>query len=96
MKQFEARWLKEETVGEIVQTSWEKAKLAGVGPSLATRKHAVRADLHTWDRKTLKGPKRRISKLKKELEKLRRGPMNVESRSRQKEVLVLIENFLDQ
>ena len=46
VKQFEARWLKEETVGEIVQTSWEKAKLAGVGLSLVARTWAVHADLH--------------------------------------------------
>ena len=96
MRQFEAKWLKEDTVEEIVKTAWEKAKLAGIGPSLAARTRAVHDDLHSWDRITLKGPKRRISKLKKELEKLRRGPMNAESRSRQKEVLVLIENLLDQ
>ena len=37
VKQFEVRWLKEETVTEIVKASWEKAKLAGIGPSLADR-----------------------------------------------------------
>ena len=65
VKQFEARWLKEETFTEIVKASWERAKLAGIGPSLADRTRAVHADLHTWDRVTLKGPKRRINKLKK-------------------------------
>ena len=82
VKQFEARWLKEETVTEIVKASWEKANLAGIGPSLADRTRAVHADLHTWDRETLKGPKVRIRKLKKELERLRRGPSNTESRCR--------------
>ena len=38
----------------------------------------------------------KIDKLKKELERLRRGPLDAESRSRQKEILVLIENLLDQ
>lgn len=62
VKFFEARWLKEETVGEIVKASWEKAKLAGISPTLAERTRAVHADLHSWDRETLKGPKRRINK----------------------------------
>ena len=95
VKKFEARWLKEETLTEIVKASWERAKLAGIGPSLADRTRAVHADLHTWDRVTLKGPKRRINKLKKELERLRRGPLNTESRCRQKEIIVVIENLLD-
>ena len=56
VKQFEARWLKEETVTEIVKASWERAKLAGISPSLADRMRVVHADLHTWGRVTLKGP----------------------------------------
>uniref|UniRef100_A0A8I6WN89 Endonuclease/exonuclease/phosphatase domain-containing protein n=1 Tax=Hordeum vulgare subsp. vulgare TaxID=112509 RepID=A0A8I6WN89_HORVV len=57
VKQFEARWLKEETIVEIVISSWEKAKLAGVGPSLADRTRVVQADLHSRDCDILKGPK---------------------------------------
>ena len=53
-------------------------------------------DLDIWDRDILKGPKKRINKLKKELERLRRGPMCAESQARQKEILVLIENLLEQ
>ena len=83
-------------LNEIVKASWEKAKLAGIGPSLANRTRAVHADLHKWDRKILKGLKRRINKLKKELEILRRGPMNTESHCLQKEIIVVIENLLDQ
>lgn len=93
---FEAKWLQEETVEEIVKSAWERAKLAGIGPSLADRTRAVHADLHAWDRNTLKGPKKRISKLKRELEKLKAGPLNSDTRSRQKEVQVLLENILDQ
>ena len=65
IKKFETKWLKEETVSEIVKTSWEKAKLAGIGPTLADRTRAVHADLHSWDREILKGPKQSINKLKK-------------------------------
>lgn len=70
--------------------------MLGIGPSLADRTRAVHMDLHTWDRDTLRGPKRRINKLKKELEKLKRGPINTESQARQKEILVLVENLLEQ
>lgn len=49
VKQFEARWLKEETCMEVVKMAWKKAKMADVGPSLAARTRAVHADLHTWD-----------------------------------------------
>uniref|UniRef100_A0A8R7RBD3 Endonuclease/exonuclease/phosphatase domain-containing protein n=1 Tax=Triticum urartu TaxID=4572 RepID=A0A8R7RBD3_TRIUA len=96
MKQFEARWLKEETVEEIVHTAWGKGKIQGIGPSLAERTRAMNVDLHIWDRDILIGPKKRINKLKKELEKLRRGPINAESQARQKEILVTIENLLEQ
>ena len=54
---FEARWLQEETVNEIVKTAWKRAKLAGIGPSLADRTRAVHADLHQWDKEILGGPK---------------------------------------
>ena len=58
IKQFEARWLQEETVVEIVRTTWNKAKLRGIGPSLADRTWAVHVELHIWDRDILKGPKK--------------------------------------
>ena len=40
--------------------------------------------------------KKRITKLKKDLEKLRRGPVNANSLASQKEIIVLIENLLEQ
>jgi hypothetical protein len=95
-KKFEARWLAEESVNEIVKTAWEKAKLLGIAPSLAQRTSAVHSSLHEWDRTTLKGPKKRIAKLKKELEQLRRGAVTPDSIGRQKEIKVLIENLLEQ
>jgi hypothetical protein len=45
---FEAKWLKEETVSEKLTTTWNRAKLAGLGLSLAHRTRAVKADLHSW------------------------------------------------
>ena len=64
-RRFEARWLSESTVDEIVKSAWERAKLAGIGPSLASRTKSVKDDMFIWDRDTLKGPKKRINKLKK-------------------------------
>ena len=57
-KKFEVHWLRE-TMKEIINTAWEKAKLACLGPSLADRTKAVHADLHTWGRDILKGPKKK-------------------------------------
>ena len=62
---LEARWLSESTVDEIVKSAWERAKLAGIGPLLASRTKSVKDDMFIWDRE-------RINKLKKVLEKLRR------------------------
>lgn len=95
-RQFEARWLQEETVSTIVTSAWNKAKLAGQGPTLADRTKAVLVDMHDWDRDVLKAPKKRINKLKKEVEKLKRGSNSLDSRARQKEIQALIENLLDQ
>jgi hypothetical protein len=83
-------------VNEIVKTAWEKTKLLGIAPSLATCTSVVHQSLHDWDRMTLKGPKKWIAKLKKELEHLRRGAVTPESIGRQKEVQVLIDNLLEQ
>jgi hypothetical protein len=77
-RKFEARWLAEESVNEIVNTAWEKAKLRGLAPTLATRTKTVHMDLHEWDRTTLKGPTKHIEKLKKELEQLKKEAMSTE------------------
>ena len=56
----------------------------------------MHVNLHDWDRKILKGPKKRIDKLKAELEDLRRGPMSHFALGRQQEILVSLENLFDQ
>src|SRR4051812_37030696 len=93
---FEACWLNEGTVSEIISSAWERAKLAGIGTTLAGQTNAVLTDLHEWDRETLKSPKKRINKLKKEIEKLSRGPNTFEAWQKMKELQVLVENLLDQ
>lgn len=55
----------------------------------------MHSDLHIWDRDVLKKPVHRIKKLKKELEKLRSGPMTDESIAGQKEILLQLELLLE-
>jgi len=49
-----------------------------------------------WDKEVLKKPAHRIKKLRKELEKLKRGPMIDESIATQKEILLQLELQLEQ
>ena len=56
----------------------------------------VHEDIHTWDREVLKALVRRMKKLKKGLEKVRRSPMTDENLARQKELLLNIELLLEQ
>jgi len=56
----------------------------------------VHEDLHVWDREVLKKPVQRMKKLKRDLERLRRGPMTEESAAAQKEILLRIELLLEQ
>lgn len=95
-RRFEARWLKEETVAEIVHAAWERAASQGQGPDLMIKVNAVHADLHAWDRDVLKKPVQRMKKLRRDLEKLRRGPMSDESTAAQKEILLQLELLLEQ
>lgn len=57
---------------------------------------ALNNDLHVWDRTILKGPQKRINKLKKELEELRLGPMSDSALGRQQEILVALEALFEQ
>lgn len=95
VKRFEGRWLKEETVEEVVRTAWQRASLLGLGP-FKQKVDSVHEELHKWDRETLKRAQKRMAKLKKELEELRRGLATDVALDRQKEILLVIENLLEQ
>ena len=56
---FEARWLAEEAVEEVVKTAWLKAVTRGLCPKASDKLAAVHKELHTWDHKVLKGPRHR-------------------------------------
>lgn len=95
-RRFEARWFKEETVEEIVNVAWARAAAQGSGSKLMAKVNAVHNDLHSWDWEVLKKPAHRMKKLKRELERLRRGPLTDESLAAQKEVLLRLELLLEQ
>jgi len=64
VRRFEARWLKEETVNEIVQAAWARAAAQGQGPDPMAKVNDVHTDLHVWDRDVLKKPVQRMKKFK--------------------------------
>ena len=73
-RKFEARWLAEEAVDEVVKTAWQKAVVRGLCPTASEKLAAVHRDIHMWDRKVLKGPRNRVKSAQKELEELIRTP----------------------
>lgn len=95
-KQFEARWLSEEMVAEIVHAAWQRAAMHGQGPTFMQKTRSVHEELHTWDKETLKAPVKRMKKLKKDLERVRRSPLTDENLFLQKELLLKIEVSLEQ
>lgn len=95
-KKFEARWLQEDTVEEMVKTAWARAKARGDGPKLMEKVADVHEELHRWDKEILKGPSKRLLDLKKDLEHLRRSPLNAANIASQKEIMIRIELMLEQ
>jgi hypothetical protein len=80
----------------MVQTAWARALAQGQGSPLMMKVNQVHSDLHVWDKEVLKKHVHRIKKLRKELEKLKRGPMTDESIAAQKEILLQLEVQLEQ
>lgn len=95
-KRFEARWLQEDTVQEIVQAAWARAAARGEGPTLMQKVNDVHEDLHQWDKKVLKKPTQRMKELKADLERLRQGSLTDANIQSQKELMVRIELLLEQ
>jgi hypothetical protein len=96
VRRFEARWLEEENVDSVVHSAWERASVGQVEATLMQKTTKVHEELHAWDRRELKGPRKRIDLLKKRLEEVRRGPMNDESVAEQTNLLLQIETLLEQ
>jgi hypothetical protein len=94
-KHFEGKWLREDVVGEVVQTAWEDGLQAGSGRVI----HAVASvqnDLHTWDNTVLKKPGVKFRTLARQLEEVLRREMSEENVRRQEELTEEIEKLLEQ
>lgn len=66
------------------------------GPFSYAQGNGVHQELHTWDKEVLKGPRKCIHALEKELTEVRRGPLTANSVSMEKELLLKIELLLKQ
>jgi hypothetical protein len=47
---FEARWLQEDTLEEMVKAAWKMEKAREKDPSLMHKVNGVHSKLHTWDK----------------------------------------------
>ena len=65
IKRFEAKWLREKGLREEVQRAWDLAGTVASDGVLArlTRMHS---ELHAWDSRVLRKPKRRLRKAQRE------------------------------
>jgi hypothetical protein len=64
-----------------------------LGTCCSTGQH----NLHDWDREVLKKkPVQKMKKLKRELERLRRGPLTDETLAAQKEIFLQLQLLLEQ
>jgi hypothetical protein len=72
---FEASWLREENCAKVVEDAWVEGDAWGNG-SVADKLKSVAESLHSWNTNVLGDLKKRIKKLKKELEACRRLPIS--------------------
>jgi hypothetical protein len=93
---FEAHWLAEDTIEEVIKTAWQKGVVQGLCPSASAKLEVVHIELHAWDRRVLKGPRARLRVAQKELEVLMRASFTAETKAKQKDLTLLIENLLEQ
>jgi hypothetical protein len=76
---FQARWLCENSVETIIQTTWDHAKEMHAEASLCDHTKEVYEALHSWDRNVLKGPMKRLCELQLELNQVLSGPLSDEA-----------------
>jgi ribonuclease HI len=72
---FEAKWLEEEDCYERVERAWTEARETGEINMVQVQKKIL-GDLREWDKNVLGELEKRISQVKKELERCRRGCLN--------------------
>jgi hypothetical protein len=95
-RRFEARWFQEKDFRDRVQQAWDVASESVAGDGVLAKLSLLHAELHEWDTKVLKKPKKRLEKAQSDLEKAMRGPMTDENDAIAKEMAALIEILLEQ
>jgi hypothetical protein len=95
LPKFEAKWLEEEGCWEKVESAWTEAMEAGDANVIQIQKKIL-GELHNWDRNVLGELERRISKVRKELERCRRGQLNQENVNREHVLRYKLERLEDQ
>jgi hypothetical protein len=92
---FEAKWLEEEDCAERVKKAWSDALEAGACNVTEIQDFVLR-DLHEWDKNVLGELDRRISKVKKELERCRRQTISQDCVSRENLLRYKLERLQEQ
>ncbi|KAE8813206.1 LRR receptor-like serine/threonine-protein kinase FLS2 [Hordeum vulgare] len=72
LPRFEAKWLLEEDCDSIVENAWGKA----MNPTIKNRLAEVMGALSNWNREVLGDLRKRIKKIKSELEAIRKEPIS--------------------
>lgn len=80
---FEASWLKEEQCADVVMEAWEAGSAWGEG-RVVDKLKSVAHSLHSWNVNVLGDLEKRIKKLKKDLERCRRLPIDAFSVQRRR------------
>jgi hypothetical protein len=91
---FEAKWLEEDCQGRVEQ-AWVESLEAGARDVVELQKKVLQ-ELHDWDKNVLGQLEKRISKVKKELENCRRGPVTQENVSREHLLRYKMERLQEQ
>jgi hypothetical protein len=79
----------------MIRAAWARALARGVGPSFRDKVREVHEDLHKWDKEVLKNLVKRVSDLKRDLERLWRGLMTNVNMASQKKIMVRLELMLE-
>jgi hypothetical protein len=94
-KRFEAKWLKEEGVNDVLKAAWGKG-LQGNNGAVPGAMASVQTALHSWDKYSLQKPRARLRNLSRQLEEVLLKEMTEENVKKQEELTEQIEKVLEQ
>lgn len=91
---FEARWLEEDGCRDIIKNAWEAG--GSLNNKVLGAVNGVMRELMTWNRNVLGDLEKRISRLKKELEVVRRRRVDEEQVRREEMLHFKLSRLEDQ